>query len=250
MTDHVQTPRTDRLIEQLCAGAHERKVRSIRLIARLCREQAERGSDDYTVATIGKLSAEKGGPASGAIRNRSGEAYRAVIRSFADEVGGQSRYRRKPKRAEEDAVLEGITDPVTRTRVNLLLAENRSLKGQLQGLRRLVNKSLSISIEGGKEETATRQEEREELSALERRALERSVAPETLEHWGWIEDSEGRVTSKSGQTVMHAGFTTGVRKALREMRGQAGGRPAERGGNGNNERQHRVDRELHLGHLE
>ena len=67
--------------------ADPRKARSLRLIHAVCVEQQDRGSNDYSIATIGRLSADRGGPAAGAIRNKTGEAYRALINTFAGSVG-------------------------------------------------------------------------------------------------------------------------------------------------------------------
>ena len=54
---------SDVLLEALCAGAGPRKASSLRLIHAICVEQRDRGSADYSIATIGRLSAARGGPA-------------------------------------------------------------------------------------------------------------------------------------------------------------------------------------------
>src|ERR1700680_5072256 len=118
------------LLEALCAGADPRKTRSLHLIYAICEEQRDRGSKDYSVATIGRLSAERGGPAAGAIRNKTGEAYRAVIKAFAESVGGNSRKTVGAKSTPADLILHGVTDPVLRARVGLLVAELKSTRAQ------------------------------------------------------------------------------------------------------------------------
>jgi hypothetical protein len=108
------------LLEALCADADPRKERSLRLIYAICEEQLDRGSEDYSVATIGRLSAERGGPAAGAIRHKTGAAYRAVIKAFADSVGGKTRKTVDDATSTPaDLILHGVTDPVLRTRVGL-----------------------------------------------------------------------------------------------------------------------------------
>jgi len=63
------------LLDAFCNGAHPRKQQSLRLIYRLCEEQHDRGSSDFSIATIGRLSAAVGGPSAAAIRNKTGDAY-------------------------------------------------------------------------------------------------------------------------------------------------------------------------------
>lgn len=49
------------LLEAMCEDASPRKAQTLRLLYSICQEQQERGSPDYSIATIGKLSAERGG---------------------------------------------------------------------------------------------------------------------------------------------------------------------------------------------
>jgi hypothetical protein len=208
------------LLVDLCAQASPRKVRSLQLIFALCDEQHERGSRDYSVVTIGRLSADRGGPTAAAIRNKTGEAYRALMKAYADSVGGRSRkVAAAPQRDEADLVLEGITDPVVRTRVNLLLAELRSLRAQLLGVRHLANQNATIVMgrvaPGARaDQTPERVADGPGLNLLEQRALQAAVSQRTLAHWGWTKDDAGRIVSDSGQVVFAAGFLSAVAKVL------------------------------------
>lgn len=207
-------------LDELCAIASPRKARSLQLIFALCEEQHERGSKDFSVVTMGRLSSERGGPTAAAIRNKTGEPYRALMKTYADSVGGRSRkIAADPNRDEVDVVLEGITEPVVRARVNLLLAELRSLRAQLIAARHLANQNATI-VMGGEARTSTASEGQApvagglRLSALEQRALQAAISDRTLAHWGWTMDESGRITSESGQVVFSAGFASAVKKTL------------------------------------
>jgi hypothetical protein len=213
---------TKALLEALCARADPRKIRSLRLIYVICEEQLDRGSKDYSVATIGRLSAERGGPAAGAIRNKTGEAYRAVIKAFADSVGGKTRKTVDVTPSPADVILHGVTDPVLRARIGLLLAELKSMRAQLLAARHLANQNAVLDLERGLSEgrvncaaAASR------LSPLEIRALENAISKATLTHWGWRVDAAGRIVTDTGQTVFAAGFVTAIGKVLE---GQGSGR--------------------------
>lgn len=204
---------SEELLHALCAGADPRKARSLRLIHAICVEQRDRGSDDYSIATIGRLSAESGGPAAGAIRNKTGEAYRALIKVFADSVPGRTRRPNGSAAAQIDLILEGVTDPVLRTRLGLLLAELKATRAQLLAARHLANQTATLDLEQPSPNRLPPSSDTE-LTPLEIRALENAISHETLEHWGWQADQSGRITTDTGRTVFAAGFVTAIRKTL------------------------------------
>ena len=206
------------LIEQLCLSASPRKAQSLRLILAICEEQTQRGSSDFSVATIGRLSAERGGPSAAAIRNKPGEDYRALIKAYASSVNGQDRKKRTPAPSEADALLEGVTDPVLKVRIKLLLAEMESLRAQLLAARHLANQTavLELGPDNGERETPA-QVDGLFLSLQEVSALEAAISPTTLEHWGWTVDAAGRVLSEAGQVIFRAGFATAIRKTVQHV---------------------------------
>ena len=210
-------PDAQAMLETLCAGADPRKVRSLRLIHAICVEQRDRGSQDYSIATIGRLSAQRGGPAAGAIRNKPGEAYRALIKIFADSTATKATVPSSARAAEIDRILEGVSDPVLRTRLGLLLAELKSTRAQLLAARHLANHAATLNLGDPSPEQLPSPSSLQLLTPLEVRALELAVSPETLHHWGWRTDNTGRVTTDTGQTVFHAGFCAAIRKALASL---------------------------------
>ena len=205
------------LLEQLCNNAHPRKVASLRLIYSLCEEQHERGSRDFSIATIGRLSQTEGGPSAAAIRNKTGDDYKALMKAFAEHVGGKAKKSADKKASVTDELLEGVTDPVLRARIGILVAELESARVQLTGLRHLANKTTVLQL--GNQENTPAGDNDATVSALslsdqERLALQRAIAPATLEHWGWVAESNGRVRTDSGQVVYPAGYITAIRKVL------------------------------------
>ncbi|NIA52684.1 hypothetical protein HAV22_03305 [Massilia sp. TW-1] len=134
------------LLEALCAGSHPRKQQSVRLIYRLCEEQHDRGSSDFSIATIGCLSAAADGPSAAAIRNKTGDDYKALITSYAEAVGGKAKKVTARKGSILDEILEDVSAPVLRTRVGILLAELESARGQLTALRHLAGQTAVLRL--------------------------------------------------------------------------------------------------------
>lgn len=197
------------LLKQLSANADPRKVKSLKIIHEVCEEQRRRGSFDFSLAAIGRLSSEKGGPAAGAIRNTTGEAYRALIKAHLDAAGGK-KPKGKPHKADENP-FEGITDPVLRARIGILLAENESLRGQLQAARHLANTQSVVGLPNSQSNvTPTPQQ----FSEQELRAIEHAISNSNLEAQGWVKDTNGRINDEFGRNVFKAGFSNAIQKIL------------------------------------
>jgi hypothetical protein len=205
------------LLKQLCIDAHPRTEASLRLIYEICQEQAERGSQDFSVTTVGKLSAERGGPSPGAIRNKTGEKYRALIESCADTFKGHKKKRAARQDDGVDDILEGISDPVLRTRIGLLQAEVRALRGQVLALRKIASEKAVIELPApaGAPPAASTQPA---LSDQQRKTLRDAISKKTLTHWGWEVDKNGRIfVEDSGQIVFGAGYVPAIEQVLKSM---------------------------------
>lgn len=213
----MKKPDPKQLLDELCKGAHPRTATSLRLIYEICQEQDERGSADYSVATIGKLANAKGGPSVPAIRNKTGERYRALIAAYADHIGGRKRKGAAPKASAADELLEGVTDPVLRVRINLLIADLQATRAQLLATRHLASKNAVLVLDDsqpGAVAATPLPPVPTDISAQERKSLAAAISPKTLDHWGWRIDKNGRVLTDQGQVVFGVGFATAIERLI------------------------------------
>ncbi len=208
-----ETPK--QLLNTFLASASERKVRSLQLIYDICEELCKTPSKSVTVANVGRISQERGGPGAPALRNAAGEHYRLLIQAFAKQSGGL-KAPKVGKQAALDEILEGVNDQVLRARISLLVAELSSCKAQILALRHLANQTSVLDLRGLQEGTVQAPAGKPGLNMTlqEMAALEAAIGPETLEHWGWTKAANGRVSSESGQIVFRAGFITAVEKVI------------------------------------
>ena len=208
-----ETPK--QLLDTFLVSASERKARSLQLIYDICEELRKTPSKSVTVANVGRISQERGGPGAPALRNAAGEHYRLLIQAFAKQSGG-IKVPKVGKQADLDEILEGVNDPVLRARVSLLVAELSSCKAQILALRHLANQTSVLDLRGGNEAAVHEPVDKRglELTLQEMAALEAAISPATLEHWGWTKAPTGRVSSESGQIVFRAGFVTAVEKVI------------------------------------
>jgi len=207
------------LLEELLKLANARKRQSLQIIHDICREQHERGSRDFSIACIGRLSEKRGGPKTQPIRNKSGEEFRALINAWATFTGGASRKVAKPKENFLSEVLRQIPDAAVRAVMGNALAENTKLKGQLNALKSQTNIVIDqrLTIPSTTYQSTASDEIFEVhngLTEIEVAALQHAISGDFLADQGWIAEPNGRVKNASGRSLYKAGYVTAIQKIL------------------------------------
>ena len=213
-------PSPETLLTALQQDASTRTRRSLTLIHAICSEQHASGSNDFSVATIGKLSSGRGGPSPQAIRNVSGKHYRALLSAWAGYADGATR--KPPARVESgvaDDVLDMIPDAAVRALVGSFLAENRKLKAENMLLKTqsnvVIDRRPAIALSGSPSSTVVQvMPPLSTLMPLEVDALRHAISDEQLKNMGWTVDAKTGRVSKGGRAVFRAGFATAIKKVL------------------------------------
>jgi len=209
------TDEPSELCEKLKQNTSSRTAKSLDIIHQICTEQAERGSTDFSIATIGLLSEAALGPKTQTIRNKTGEKYRALIQSWAEfkkplkVISGKVR--------EKDSWVNDIAEPRIKWLVMDLLAQNSKLKGQLQLAKEQANVHIDlrpVAKNGNSAGSDPLKLFNAELLSSEREALERAISLEGQRKHGWSTDERGRVRDKDGNEIFQVGFISAVRKIL------------------------------------
>lgn len=203
------------LCKKLKQSATSRTAKSIDIIHQVCTEQAERGSSDFTVATIGRLSEAAHGPKTQAIRNKTGGQYRALIQSWAKF--------KKPLKVSSGKVkdkyswVDDITDSRIKWLVLDLVAQQSRLTGQLQLAKEQANIHIDLrpiaqseSLGGVPLPSLTTPK----LLKSEILALSHSIDSTQFAKKGWIADERGRVMDEKGSEVFKVGFISAIEKLL------------------------------------
>lgn len=206
----------DELLEQLKANANPRKQKNLELIHAVCREQHERGSRDFSVATISKIAQERGGPVKSTIHNKTGDDFKGLIKAWADHAGGVTRKVRKVSENPVYAVLDKIPDPAVRAVMGAVLAENKKLRGEVN----LLKANTAVVIDQTQMNVNPSRETIQILPALtgltdsEKEALQHAVSETFLQDEGWSQDDYGRVFNAKGRAIYKIGYLTALRKIL------------------------------------
>ncbi|MDA8347040.1 MAG: gamma-mobile-trio protein GmtX [Thermaerobacter sp.] len=209
----------DQILEQLKATANTRKQKNLDLIHAVCREQYERGSRDFSVATIARIAHERGGPTKGSIHNKTGDDFKAIIKAWAEHTGGVTRKERRVSENPYMALIERIDNPAVRSVMASLLAENQKMRRQIN----LLKANAGVVIDMRQQEITSQQESIQILPALpgltdsEKEALRLAISEKFLKDEGWSCDERGRIINDKGREIFKVGFATAIRKILGTM---------------------------------
>ncbi|KPQ26802.1 MAG: hypothetical protein HLUCCX14_17300 [Marinobacter excellens HL-55] len=195
----------EELLEHLKEKATPRAAKTLEAIYEICKEQEQRGLDDFSIATIARLGHKRGVPKAQSIRNKTGEPYRALLQSFA-EHNKSDKPRMNPK--GEDDWIEEIENPkhklLARIQAAKLAAANKKL-------REFVPPGTRIEVKDFQNEA---DDENRALNNLERRALEYIISDEFLGKWGFSISAYGEIVDDSGTVVLRSATVDAVKKAL------------------------------------
>jgi hypothetical protein len=149
MKNRINKEKIDEYFKSLLNGTTSTiKRKNLGIIYNILIEQYNNSTNDLSIAHIGRLSKEQGGPIAQAIRNIQGKDYRNLIKYFEDNVKISNPNNNKLKNYN---LSDYIEDPALKAHINIILAENKSFKNQLHILKENMSKNYELSY-GEKEE--------------------------------------------------------------------------------------------------
>lgn len=206
----------DELLEQLKANATPRRAKNLDIIHAVCREQHERGSTDFSVATISKIAQERGGPVKSTIHNKTGDDFKGLIKAWANYIGGVTRKVRKVRENPVYAVLDKIPDPAVRAVMGAVLAENRKLRGEVNLLKAHTEVVIDQTTKNSNpsKETVQILPASTGLTDSEKEALRHAITDKLMQDEGWSQDDHGRILKANGRAIFKVGFVSAIRKII------------------------------------
>lgn len=193
------------LLKRLKESATPKACKTLDIIYEICVEQEKREVYDFSVATIARLGYKRGVPKAQSLRNKTGESYRALLRSFEE-------YHHNKKNnvvsKKEDDWIEEIQNPKHKLLVRMQASE---LAAANKKLHEFNPPGTRIEVRDYQNE---RLDEDSALSSLERRALEYIISEEFLGKWDFSISEFGEVVDSSGTVVLRAATIDAVKKAL------------------------------------
>ncbi len=193
------------ILEKLKETASSKVCKTLDAIYEICLEQVQRGLNDFSVATIARLGHKRGVPKAQSLRNKTGEIYRALLRSFKEHHRDD-----KPamKLRAEDAWIEEIENPKHKLLARMQAAE---LVAANKKLREFVPPGTRIEVRDYQNEF---QGEDHKLNKMERRALEYIISEQFLGKWGFSTSEYGEILDSTGTVVLRAATVDAIKKSL------------------------------------
>lgn len=197
----------DIVLEQLKSQVSARVQHSLQAIYEVCNEQKQRGLNEFSYATIARLGKGRGVPAAQSIRNKTGEAYRTLISSFANQSPKPSNTN-KTSHGKSYAWIDELKDPVVKLQARILYSQKVAAE-------RLVSEIAPIDrvieiFDGKSSDTLSKK-----LTSLERDALEYLLSNEFKRRHQLVIGPNGSILSAdSNESFLPVATIDAIKKAL------------------------------------
>lgn len=217
----------DIILEDIKEGKTAKTQESLDKLNRTLCDYYERGERDFSITTIGRMSAHDGGVGYQSIRATANKYYRDLIEAWAAKartttkkpLSPQSRSRRVP---QDNQLLERISDPALRVLFGQIIAERNRYRTQLNILKNQAN--VVIDKRPVRQVDVSAKHSIELLPSLkgivthvEIEALRFGASDECIDRQGWSVTQAGQVKTEHGEEVFPRGFMTGLRKLVGEV---------------------------------
>jgi len=192
-------------LEYLKNISSTRTKRSLDAVYKTCQEQLEQDLSNFSISTIARVGAKYGVPSLQSIRNKTGEHYRLLIRSFVEN----SNVKKPIKRTKsKDSWVDEIKDQKLKFLVQVQTSE-------LSELRRLLKEIVPIKTEIRIYDRQTANDVK--LNGLERQALEYLVSEGFLKKWGFEIGKHGDVIDENKDKVFKVATIDAIDKVLKNL---------------------------------
>jgi hypothetical protein len=205
------------ILEELCANTTSRTETSLRILNELLKEQSKKQKVDFSIATIGKLSKELGGPSSQTIRNRTGKHFQKLIETWAAYSGTTMKKplsvaHKQTLKNNDQQILDAIDDPVMRAVVGSLIAERNKYRTQLNVIKAnsdiVIDRTVNLKVPKPISSCGCK------LSPLEAKSINAAISDEFIKKRDWIVMPSGQVLDANGEEVYLRGYINVLRKLL------------------------------------
>ncbi len=203
------TPKT--VLEQLKEKASSRTKRTLENIYQICTEQQERGLNEFSYTTIARLGNGRGVPAATSIRNKTGEHYQTLIKSFANLNPKPDKPTSNTSRGKSYSWIDELKDPVVKLQANILYSKKLAAEKLVKEIAP-IDQVIEI-FDGGSSKSTSHK-----LTDLEREALEHLISSEFMRRQGLELGPNGSIlTTNEKETFFPVATLDAIKKALQHL---------------------------------
>lgn len=214
------------IFEDLKARATTRQAKSLTILNEVLKAQCDAGECNFSIAEIGRLSAERGGPTAQTIRNMTGLVFRQLIEAWAAQAGATMKAPVNPlakanKVPKDYELLQRIADPALRAVFGQIIAERNRFRNELNLLKAhselIVDKRPVRQFDHAEANGAVQVLPALNLNDMEIAALKAAVSDEFFESREWAVSQAGQVKDENRREVYKHGYVNAIRKILKEI---------------------------------
>lgn len=142
MRNKIDREKIDNFFQNILDNTDSKKKKdNLKIVYDILLHLYETGSNNFSIALIGKLSKKEGGPITQTIRNAQGKDYRDLIEFFVNNITVSDKH----KENSDYKLSDYIDDPALKAHINIIISENKSLKNQLNILKNNMNKNYELN---------------------------------------------------------------------------------------------------------
>lgn len=196
-------PRASRVKGEILLGAATRKRTTTERIWNLLLEMHREGVAVFSVGVVGRRCEKAGVYRTQSLRNEGGSEFRRLIEAFAEDVGASKTGGVTRVTSAVELALNEIRDLETRTRLKMVIVENRRLKVEVDRLKGILKQSrwqaTSNEKTGGDSESLP-------VGQVDAVPIRQFLAEEFLAERGWRRGPNGTLLDDLGARISPVGF--------------------------------------------
>jgi len=215
-------------LDNLKKDKSKRTQESLEKLNNLLEKHFNNDGQDYSIATIGRISKMQGGVGDVSIRNKTGVHFRTLINQWAIKADTSLkkppvRHSRKNEVSSDMELLKKLDDPAMRAVFGQIIAEKKKLKAENHILKQqtevIVDMRPNRAFSAGQV-----QQQVEIIPALtgilvnsEIEALRDAIDVNNLLNRGWVVSKLGSIKDENGRSLFKSGFVSAIQKILAEI---------------------------------
>lgn len=213
------------ILDDLKIGKSQRTIDSLDKLNMLLASRFKESKQDYSIATIGRLSKAENGIGTVSIRNKSGEHYRLLIDAWATKANTTMKKPPAPHSRKNDIpsdmeLLKHLDDPALRAVFGQIIAEKNKLKVE----NRILKQNAEVIIDLRPNHVVQAKQATQDVQVLsslnsilcnsEIEALKDSIDENRIMQRGWTISELGAVKDENHRPVFKVGFVQAIQKVL------------------------------------
>ena len=186
------------------------------------------GEEDYSIVTIGKLSATSGGVGIDSFRNKAGNHYKLLLKEWATLADTTTkkppkRHSRKNDVSSDMELLKKLDDPAMRAVFGQIIAEKKKLKAE----NHILKQQTEVIVDMRPNQVFSAGQVQQQVEIIpsltgvlvnsEIEALRDAIDENNFLNRGWTVSRLGSIKDENGRSLFKSGFVSAIQKILAEI---------------------------------